>query len=305
MHDSTPVIRSNSAVVSPPIEIKLRPLLIATISLVVLFSIPLYELIRFSLQSELFSHILLVPLVSLYLVWMKRSTLPPHTAPDPRWAILPFILGGALVILRFTANHSATDSLALTTSAFILFLIGLCALYISPTYLRQLSFPLGFLIFMVPFPDALTGWIETELQHASAEAAYVFFKLSGTTVFRQENYFELPGMKLFVAPECSGIHSSLALFITSLLAGYMFLRSPVKRGILALAVIPLAIIRNGVRVFVIGELCVHIGPEMINSYIHHHGGPIFFALSLIPFFGILWLLYASEKSRPAPPSANK
>jgi len=64
-------------------------------------------------------------------------------------------------------------------------------------------------------------------------------------------------------------------------------------------VLPIALARNGLRVFVIGELCVRIGPEMIDSYIHHHGGPIFFALSLIPFsLVLLWLVKADRRARP-------
>jgi exosortase/archaeosortase family protein len=92
------------------------------------------------------------------------------------------------------------------------------------------------------------------------------------------------------------------LLIVSLVAGRLFLRSPWKRTVLALAIIPLALLRNGFRVFVIGELCTHVGPEMINSPIHHRGGPLFFALSLIPFFLLLFYLRKSErfhkKSKP-------
>jgi exosortase/archaeosortase family protein len=54
-------------------------------------------------------------------------------------------------------------------------------------------------------------------------------------------------------------------------------------------------LRNGFRIFTIGELCVHIGPEMIDSPIHHKGGPLFFALSLIPFFILLTWLHRSER----------
>jgi exosortase/archaeosortase family protein len=57
-------------------------------------------------------------------------------------------------------------------------------------------------------------------------------------------------------------------------------------------VIPLGLLRNGFRVWVIGELCVRIGPQMIDSPIHHRGGPVFFVLSLVPLF--LLLLYLSK-----------
>jgi exosortase/archaeosortase family protein len=72
--------------------------------------------------------------------------------------------------------------------------------------------------------------------------------------------------------------------------------------ILASAVIPLALLRNGFRIFVIGQLCVHIGPEMINSSIHRHGGPLFFILSLIPLFLLLIFLRKSGQAKPPSPS---
>jgi len=60
------------------------------------------------------------------------------------------------------------------------------------------------------------------------------------------------------------------------------------------AVIPLGLLRNGFRILVISLLCVHIGPEMINSLIHRRGGPIFFVASLIPLFVVLWWLRHGE-----------
>jgi exosortase C (VPDSG-CTERM-specific) len=163
--------------------------------------------------------------------------------------------------------------------------------------LRPLVFPLGFLIFMVPMPTHLLTLVESVLQHGSATAALVMFEIAGTAVFRHELIFQLPGIALEVAPECSGIRSTLALFITSTAAAYLYLRTPWKRVALVAVVLPLALLRNGFRVFVIGELCVHISPDMIHSYIHRHGGPIFFLLSLIPFSIVLWLLVRSERKR--------
>jgi exosortase C (VPDSG-CTERM-specific) len=150
---------------------------------------------------------------------------------------------------------------------------------------------------MVPFPPAVLSGIETFLQYGSADAAYGLFRLAGTPVFRQELLLQLPGINLEVAPECSGIRSSLVLFITSTVAGYMFLQTNWKRWVLALFIVPLAMLRNGFRILVIGELCVRYGPEMIHSYIHRQGGPIFFALSLIPLFVLLWILWRSEGGR--------
>src|SRR5204862_7303946 len=84
------------------------------------------------------------------------------------------------------------------------------------------------------------------------------------------------------------IGPSVVLVITSLLAANMFLRTAWRRVLLVAVVIPLGLLRNGLRILVISLLCVHIGPEMINSAIHRRGGPIFFVASLIPLFVVLW-----------------
>ena len=70
-----------------------------------------------------------------------------------------------------------------------------------------------------------------------------------------------------------------------------------RRLVLVAFVIPLGLLRNGFRVCVIGLLCVKFGPQMINSPIHHHGGPLFFALSLIPLFLLLWWLRSGERGK--------
>jgi exosortase/archaeosortase family protein len=65
-----------------------------------------------------------------------------------------------------------------------------------------------------------------------------------------------------------------------------------------LVVVPLGLIRNGFRVFIIGQMCVHWGPQMIDSPVHRKGGPMFFILSLLPLFFMLFLLFKSEKRSP-------
>lgn len=290
---------------SPVIERPSRwPFAVALVALIIGFGPTLYALIRFSFQNELFSHIVLVPLVSAYLVWIKREQLAAISSPDRRIAAVLLAAGvltlGWYGLATSGADLVLQDRLAYKTLAFVFLFIGVCAAFLGRQTLRSIAFPLGFLVFLAPMPVVWVGAIESFLQHKSASAASGFFTLYGTPFFREVTFFQLPGINLEVAPECSGIRSSLALFITSIVAGYLFLRSPVKRVVLALAVIPLAILRNGFRVFVIGELCVHVSPDMINSYIHRQGGPIFFALSLIPFFLLLWILLRLDRSKQRP-----
>jgi exosortase C (VPDSG-CTERM-specific) len=271
-----------------------------TIVLVLGFGVPLYDLAGFAAGNDLYSYILLIPFISLYLVWLKWKSLPPFSGAMRKSAAVFFAGGAAMLGGCALACHSALkltedDYLAFMMSAFFLFFAGGCCLFLGREIVRSLAFPIGLLVFMVPMPVFLLNVTQTFLQYGSAFVAEGLFDLSGATFFREGLVFRLPTITLEVAPECSGIHSSLVLLITSSIASYLFLRSPWKRAVLILAVIPLALLRNGFRVYVIGELCTHIGPEMVDSSIHHHGGPLFFVLSLIPFFLLLIFLRRSER----------
>jgi exosortase C (VPDSG-CTERM-specific) len=271
------------------------------IVLMLAFSIPLYDLARFAAGNDLYSYILLIPFVSIYLARLQRAKLPRFSGAARMPATI-FFAGGATVLAGYGLGRYAgiqfteEDWLALMTAAFILIFVGGCYWTLGKEIVKALAFPIGFLVFMVPLPTFLLNGVESFLQQGSALAAAGFFHLSGATFFRDGLIFELPTISLRVAPECSGIHSTIVLFITSSVAGHLFLRSPWRRVILVLAVLPLALLRNGFRVYVIGELCTHIGPQMIDSPIHHRGGPLFLVLSLIPFFLLLFFLRKSEQS---------
>ena len=272
---------------------------IALGALSVLAALPLQRLFTFAYAHEFFSYIVLIPFVSAYFVWTERPTMAPAPGQERFLALIPAAVALGLLALAWSATPGsapAQDSLALTTGAFVLLLVALCRWFLGWPTLSGLLFPLGFLVFLIPFPTGLHVGIETALQHASAAAAGWMFQLIGTPIYLEGTLMQLPGFSMEVAPECSGIRSSMVLLITSVIAGKLFLRNPWSRTVLVFLVIPVSIVRNAFRITVIGELCVNIGPHMIHSYIHRKGGPIFFALSLIPLFVGLWLLMRREKA---------
>lgn len=272
---------------------------VVAVGLLGLFGKPLLALFAYTSQSQLNSHILLVPFVSAYLLYIRRHTLPEKVTSSPAWAVIPAAIGGFALFLAwnpsfFASPLSQNDYLALTTLAFVSFLVAAGFLFLGKKWMAAATFPVAFLIFMVPMPDVMADTLETASKLASADAAYFFFILSGTPILRDGTTFQLPGIAIQVAQECSGIRSSWVLIITSLLAANLFLETTWRRIVLVFFVIPLGILRNGFRIMVIGVLCVRIGPEMINSIIHRRGGPVFFCLSLIPLFLLLWWLRRGE-----------
>jgi exosortase C (VPDSG-CTERM-specific) len=193
--------------------------------------------------------------------------------------------------LGFTGRAPANnDRIVLLTLSFLCCLAAGGFFFLGRDWVQAAAFPLAYLIFMVPMPDAMADALEIASKSAAAEVANVFFHLSGTPFLRSGPIFQLPNITIEVAQECSGIRSSWVLFMTSILAANLFLQTPWRRLALIAFVIPLGILRNGFRIMVIGLLCVNMGPEMIHSLIHRRGGPVFFALSLIPFLLVLWWL---------------
>ncbi|MGP8201756.1 MAG: archaeosortase/exosortase family protein [Limisphaerales bacterium] len=291
------------------------------------FARPLYALGQFSLHDEFFSYIPLIPLISFYLFWLKRPELPRQAGMSWQWGAAA-ALGGMAVLLGWAwVSHSGCgrhywaardvlmkeafpsgwswashpgwksqleDYLTFMTASYLLFVVAGCLTFFGASMVRLLAFPIAFLAFMVPMPSAALDWTMSFFQITSAVTASGLLTAAAMPVDRQGLILHLPDFPMVIAPECSGIHSTVVLLITSFLAGHLFLRSGWKRALLVAVVVPLAILRNGFRVFVVGELCVRIGHEMINSPIHRKGGPIFFVLSLIPFFALLLFLRKSE-----------
>ena len=262
------------------------------------FSLPLVSLAKYAATVDLHSHIVLIPFISAYLLFIRRKDLPGEYVRSPGWTVLLFITGIATIVAGTDVLKlplSQNDSLSFMALSFVTLFAAGGFLFLGQKWMMAAAFPFAFLVFMVPLPDGLVNCLETASKLASAEAAALFFYLTGTPLVRDGTIFQLPGIVIEVAQECSGIRSSWVLFITSVLASYLFLNSPWRRVVLVAFVLPLGILRNGFRILVIGLLCVHFGPQMINSIVHKQGGPLFFALSLIPLFLLLWWLKGGQR----------
>ncbi|HJT79719.1 MAG TPA: exosortase/archaeosortase family protein [Chthoniobacterales bacterium] len=261
------------------------------------FGRQLWVLCTSALDNNLNSYIVLIPFVSLYFLGLDRSRLRREYRTSLGWAVFPGAVGLsaiALIAVGFFEPLSPNNRMAAVAFSFVCLLWAGGFAILGRKFMASAAFPMFFLIFLVPLPDQAVETMETALKVASAEAASVLFGITGTPAFKTGPIFQLPGFTMEVAQECSGIRSTWVLFITSLVAAQLFLAKPLSRLMLVAAVLPLGIVRNGFRIMVIGLLCIHVDPSMIHSFIHRRGGPIFFALSLIPLLLILWVLRRRE-----------
>jgi exosortase len=268
---------------------------------VVFFHAPLKRLMDFAFgYNELYSHIILIPLVSCYLIYLKkREIFADSSYSYASGTVLTIMAVPFYLVGRFDGGDLAEDTyLSLMTLSAVLCWLGGFVLIYGPKAARKAAFPLLFLLFMIPLPEAVAEGIISVLQMGSANVANGFFALTGVPYFREGFTFHLSSLSIEVAPQCSGIRSTLALFITSVLAGHLFLRTGWKKAALSLSIFPITIFKNGLRIVTLTLLGAYVDPRILSSSLHRKGGIPFFILALAIFMPILWYLRKTEKSKP-------
>ena len=249
------------------------------------------------LENDTFSQIPLIPLVSLFLIFENRARI--FSKVHFRWISgLALIIPGVILVgvARLNLWHLAeTNPQSLLVFAIVCIWLGAFCLCFGNDAFRAAVFPLMFLLFMVPIPEPLLSKTVYLLQAGSSSMAEAFFAIARVPYHRQQFVFELPGVTIRVAEECSGIRSTLALLITTVLAGYIFLKSSWRRLILCAAVVPIALLKNGLRVATLSTLSIYVNRAFLYGNLHHRGGIVFFVLALLPMALLLRLLQKNEE----------
>jgi exosortase len=162
--------------------------------------------------------------------------------------------------------------------------------------LRRGIFPSALLLLMIPLPDLLLRELIRSLQMGTADVSEALFRLTGVAFLRSGMDFELPGFIVEIAEECSGIRSSMALLITNLIAGHLFLRSTWSKLALTLVTAPLLIVKNAIRIVTLSLLSVHVDPGFLTGNLHRSGGAVFFLIALILLGAALISLQKVERT---------
>ncbi len=270
---------------------------------------PWMAVIRGALADDLYSYVVLVPVICGWLVWQRRPLVSQRASGDARVACGLFAAAAICGLAGVYARRSGlvtVEASWLTTqmAAWVLAVWGATVLQFGVAWIRTHLFATAFLLFTIPLPQPAVDGLEIGLQVASAEASDFLFSFAGTPYLRDGMTFWFPGVRIAVAPECSGIRSTLVLFITGVLGSYLLLQRPLHRCLLVALIFPLGVFRNAIRILTLTLLSVHVDPEIMHSALHKRGGPLFFAVSLIPLFLLFWWLARRERrSRPPSPTA--
>jgi exosortase len=238
-------------------------------------------------------HGLLLAPVALYLAvkrgWSERAV------PQP-------ILGMALLVVAVLLRYAAQLAAELFTLRFSM-LLAACALIVFARGARQLAhwwLPALLLLLCIPLPSVVLQTLAFPLQLQASRIGATLLSWRYVPVLLAGNVIYLPGHSLFVTEACSGLRSLTALLALALLIAGTWLRWPASRVTLVLAAIPVAVLLNGFRVFLIGFLVYYVDPRLGEGLMHYTEGWLIFLAA----FGILgsmgWALQRLEWMRRAP-----
>jgi exosortase len=226
-----------------------------------------------------YGHGFLVPLISAYVLWRQRARWVKSEVKPSNFGFLVMLggvvllLGGSLGAELFTSRFSLLVLLA----GIVLFLAGW-------KRLRAVSFPLGFLILMIPIPVIIYNQITFPLQLFASRVATSWLELMQVPVLREGNILILPNYSLEVVEACSGVRSLMTLITLAVVYGYFVESRRWVRYTLPVLMVPIAIVSNAIRIMGTGVLTYHFGPEAAEGFFHEFSGWIIFLAALVLMF---------------------
>src|SRR6266496_621001 len=150
------------------------------------FALALREFVAYAAHSDVHSYVLLIPFVSAYLIYIRWKELSRELSTSWGYALLLAAAGtGALLASLHFTELGQNDYMTLIALAFLCFVIAGTFLFLGSKWARSAMFPLFFLAFIIPLPEAAVNSLENASKEASAEVAKWLFLISGTPFLRE------------------------------------------------------------------------------------------------------------------------
>ncbi len=229
------------------------------------------ELSQLWIHDPQYSHGILIPLFSFYLLYLRRDQLVFDDQPSYffSWAIIFFGLG-----MRIVAGM--LSFLPLDGLSFILVLFGGAGLLCGRKNQRVSFGPILFLIFMIPLPYQMQKWMGEELQTVATLVTTNILQTLGQPALADGNIILLDEVKLEVANACSGLRMLMTFIAFAVATVLVIQRCWVVKLLILVSSIPIALVVNILRIVATGIAHVQVpdmdSRESILKWIHDFNG---------------------------------
>jgi exosortase len=247
-------------------------------------------------QSDEYSSGLLVPLIAVYVVWIRREELGTVLiVPAVGLGLAAFAVAQAA---RFAGLYLGMDSgenlsVVLTVWAILLMMLGWRMIWKTKGILL-------FLLLMLPMPHQVQDGITLPLQRWSTSSAVFSLETLGYAVQQQGNIIEINGTQVGVAEACNGLRMVTAFFVIAGFIALIVRRSGWQKLVVFVSSVPIAMVCNTIRLTVTTIAFTMIKATTWEKAFHDFGGLAMMPLALAMIVAELWVLSKLVVSDTAP-----
>ena len=263
------------------------------LGLLILYHHVIENLFIIWISRDQYSYALLIPFISIYLLYEKRSIITRcYLKPDKR-GLLIVLLGYGIFLLGSFSFHPFSSRIS-----FFILLFGFVFFYGGFDYLKSLLFPFGILVLSIPLPSLLENTLLFKLRLISSALTEQILHLFGISVFRQGNIIDIGIMQFNVANACSGMSYLLPLLCLAIIIGYFFSKSFWIRLFLFISAIPITLVINVVRITATAIIADYWTREIATGFMHAFSGWLLFMLGFVILFIETKILTRFFKQKP-------
>ncbi|MDE2222731.1 MAG: exosortase/archaeosortase family protein [Candidatus Omnitrophica bacterium] len=231
---------------------------------------------RWFARDSYYTHGILVPFVSAYLIWHKRELLKKIPLESSPWGVRLIIFG---IIIHF---FSAMFRIYFTSGfSMLIVMSGLVLNFYGKRIFKETAFALGFLVFMVPLPMVVVTHISFSLKLYVAHLAAVVLNNIHIPAIEDGSIIKMRHAYVIVDDVCSGLRSLISLTALGSLFAYWMTSSKIKKIILFLTTIPIAVVTNVFRIVLLAVISEVWGVKYASGLLHELSGLSVFALACV------------------------
>jgi exosortase len=246
-----------------------------------LFGPTLLRLIRAWDTEPDYSHGFLVAPFAAIMLWLRKDSMPKLSA-IPGWGGLGLLL--LSFVLRYVGERFFLTPLS--GWALVLWLAGACWLLAGFRVFTWALPSLGFLLFMIPLPFRFEQTLSWQLQSLTTRLSTFVLQCLGQSAIAERHTIYLADHVLEVEQACSGLRMVMGIAAVAFAFIVLNRRPWWEKLIIALAVLPVAMCANAVRVVVTGLLMQMVSGEAAKHFSHDAAGWAMIVLAAV-LFGML------------------
>lgn len=232
-----------------------------------------------------YTHAYFILPLSLWITWRKRQEIRNiiHQERPDKKGLLSFsvlLLGILMYIFGLRQDYVFIQSFSL-----IPVLFGLAGFLYGKNMVKTLSFPILYLLLLIPPPFGILDSITLPMRHGISILTEKILFFLDYPISREGLLLTVGYNDIFMGAPCSGFRSLITMFSLVLVYVYIIKGNLSKKFILTSFIIPMALLGNLVRVITLCLITFYFGEEAGQGFFHNFSGIVIFIITILGLMG--------------------